>query len=106
MWSRQIVSLKLPKNRGKKVVESPGKLTRKDSETRLAKGLSLRKIDSVSPETVPKCYRTVCRIGLIAWRQDTNWCNRSFPTHCHLDGELFLFRVANPKGDVPSNLGF
>jgi hypothetical protein len=29
-----------------------------------------------------------------------------FPTHCHLDGELFLFRVANPKGDVPSNLGF
>jgi hypothetical protein len=26
--------------------------------------------------------------------------------HCHLDGELFLFRVAIPKGDVPSNLGF
>ena len=24
----------------------------------------------------------------------------------NLDGELFLFRVANPKGDVPSNLGF
>jgi hypothetical protein len=30
----------------------------------------------------------------------------SFPTHCHLDGGLFLFRVANPKGDVPSNLGY
>ena len=34
---------------GEKVVESPGKLTRKDSETRLTKDMSLRKVDSVFP---------------------------------------------------------
>ena len=49
-----MVFLKLPKNRGKNVVESPGKLTRKASETRLTKGLSLRKIDSVFPDNGAK----------------------------------------------------
>jgi hypothetical protein len=48
LWSCQIVSLKLPKN-GEKVVESPGKLTRRDSEARLTKDKSLRKVDSVFP---------------------------------------------------------
>ena len=37
------------KEQGEKVVESPSKLTRKDSETRLTKGMSLRKKDSVFP---------------------------------------------------------
>jgi len=60
----------------------------------------------LSSQLLCPCYRSVCRIGLVAWRQESNWCNMSFPTHCHLNGELFLFRVANPKGDVPSNLGF
>jgi hypothetical protein len=52
------------------------------------------------------CYRSVCRIGLVAWKEKSNWHNRSFPTQCHLDGELFLFKVPNPKGDFPSNLGY
>ena len=34
---------------GKEVVESPGKLTRKDFEARLTKDMSLRKVDSVFP---------------------------------------------------------
>ena len=34
---------------GEKVVESPGKLTRKDFEERLTKDMSLRNVDSVFP---------------------------------------------------------
>ena len=39
---------------GKKVVESPGKLTRKDSEARLTQEMSLRKVDSVFPDNGAK----------------------------------------------------
>jgi hypothetical protein len=35
-------------------VESPGKLTRKDSEARLTKDMSLRKVDSVFPDNGAK----------------------------------------------------
>jgi hypothetical protein len=55
---------------------------------------------------LPSCYCSACSLGQAAKRYGPNWRNRSFPTHCHLDRELFLFREAKPKGDVPSNLGF
>jgi hypothetical protein len=41
--------LETTKEIGGKVVESPGKLSRKDYETRLTKDVLLRKVDSVFP---------------------------------------------------------
>jgi hypothetical protein len=38
---------------------------------------------------------------LKAWVGAWNRRNRSFPTHCHLDGGLFLFRRASPRETSP-----
>jgi hypothetical protein len=46
--------LETTKEYGEKVVESPGKLTKKDSEARLTKDMSLRKVDSVFPDNGAK----------------------------------------------------
>ena len=46
--------LETTKEIGGKVVESPGKLTRKDFEAMLTKDMSLRKVDSVFPDNNAK----------------------------------------------------
>jgi hypothetical protein len=42
------------KEQGEKVVDLPGKITRKDYETRLTKDVSLRKVESMFPSNDAK----------------------------------------------------